>query len=230
MTYLKWLLLTPFTELGYYKLSIFLRKLTQRVFLPIPRAVCEGYLNALNLPSSYLRVWKPVLDLIWSGELSAECYSEPARVERQVDFAIKLASLVIKASAYGKVDVSEWISISSMADISPGVWDWRGLLVVDRFSEFVVMHKRGINVDRLLAVDVFVPTPIDLLVLIVKNILAWNCDLVNVIKWVIKYINELVVKSKDLTEAYIKLINDAEYRKLIRDCAAEEYTLYWWTI
>lgn len=225
---MKWLLLVPFTEIGYYKLSDFLRSKPYKVLLPVPKAVCWELHSAVTyLPSSYLRVWKPVLDLILSNEVSAECYLEMNDLRNQVDFAVKVASLVIKARAYGKIDISEWISVLPI-DTNPRITQWSGLLVVDRFTDYALLYERGVAVDRLLAIDIFAPTPIDLLVLAVRGTVKWRCNLLDVVRWVVKYIGEIMVQSVDLTQAYATLIRDPEYRELVRSCAPEEYILHWW--
>lgn len=228
---MKWLILAPLTELGYYKLAEFLRKSARGIpaLLPISRTLCEeGYVNVNYIPSSLIRIWNPVLDLIDSGEVAASCYLELEDLRKNIDIAVRLATLVIKARAYGKIDVSEWLSLLPR-ELELRITRWNGLLVIDRFTEYLLLTKSRVNVDKLIAVDVFAPTPLDLLMLIARNVIDWKCSLLDVVKWVIKYVGDLIVGSVDLTEAYIKLVRDSEYRKLITDCAPEEYALYWWT-
>lgn len=227
---MKWLVLVPFTEMGYYKLAEFLRKSARGVptLLPIPRTLCrEGYVGVGYVPPSLIRVWKPVLDLVDSGEVIADCYLESEDLEENIDTAVKIALLVLKARVYGKVDVSEWLSLLPR-ELGLRVVNWNGLLVIDRFVNYLLLTESRVNVDRLIAVDLFAPTPLDLLILVAKNFIKWKCSLLDVVNWVIKYIGDVIVNSRDLTEAYAKLIRDSEYRELITNCAPEEYVLYWW--
>jgi len=227
---LKWLVLVPLTEMGYYKLAKFLRKNAQGVLtlLPIPRALCEGGPSPIgHVPASLLRIWKPVLDLIDSGEVVTECYLELEELKKNIDVAVKLASLVVKARAYGKVDVSEWLSLLPRK-LELRFTDWNGLLVTDRFVDYFLLIKLFNGVDRLIAVDVFAPTPLDLLTLVAKNFIKWECSLLDIVNWAVKYVGDMIVKSKDLTEAYARLIRDFEYKKFIADCAPEEHALHWW--
>lgn len=228
---MKWLILAPLTEMGYYKLAEFLRKSARGIptLLPIPRTLCEeGYVGADYVPLSLMRIWKPVLDLIDGGDIAANCYLKLEDLGKSVDTAVKLATLVVKARAYGKVDVSEWLSLLPR-ELELRVTRWNGLLVIDKFTDYLLLTKSHVDIDRLIAVDVFAPTPLDLLILITQNVIDWKCSLLDAVKWVIRYIGDIIVSSRDLTEAYVKLIRDFEYRKLIMDCAPEEYALYWWT-
>lgn len=224
---MRWLIVVPFTEMGYYKLATFLRQHACRALLPIPRAICAENYEILNyVPESYLRVWRPILDLVHDGEIVADCYLEIKDIEKSIDVAIRVASLVIKARVYGKVDVAEWLS-TLPKKLEPKITNWSGLLVVDRFVDYILLTELNIPVDRLLAVDIFAPTPLDLLTLIAGNAIEWRCSLLDIINWAVKYIGEIVVHSRDLTEAYTKLTRNPEYRELVRNCAPSEYALYW---
>jgi len=74
--------------------------------------------------------------------------------------------------------------------------------------------------DQVVQVEEFIPTPLDLLLLVKSSIVEWNCNLESLIDWIIKYLSEYVVPSRNLTEAYDKLKRSREYRELVAKCTS----------
>lgn len=225
------LLLVPFTEDGYLKLARFLRGFPRRVLLPIPRSVCSEVTHKLlsRIPQSFIRIWNAVLDLIDSGLLvNYECYIEDREFEKSIESSVKLAFLVLKARAWGKLDVKEWLELVELGVLTPRFTSWKGLLVVDRYTDYYVLIKHGIPVNRVVQVDVFAPTPMDIFILATKDVIDWRCSLEDIARWAVTYIGDYVIPSFNLTEAYRKLVASSEYREFIEKCAPREELLHYW--
>lgn len=221
---MKWILLVPFTEEAYSKLAHYLSRFSRKVFLPIPRSLCNSAQNSrkpVNYPASLLKVWKPVMELIDQNLLpSYECYLEDADIHQYVESGVKLALLVIKARAYGKVDIFEWLSIAHNISKSR-IMNWSGLLVVDRFLDYYLLMKSGVEADRVMKIDTFFPTPIDIFVIAANKLVEFKCSLGEVISWIVKYIGEIVLPSTNLSAAYRKLINSNDYREFMIKCVPD---------
>lgn len=222
---LKWLVLTPFTRFGYEKLARFLRSINHKLFVPLPRDLCLVS-NKVNLPRSFMEIWGPLIDFLREGMVFAECYLNLEDLLNQINHGLDITLLVFKYKVYGKIDTLEWLSkIPSKLDVK--INNWSGLLVIDRFVDYMTLIKSGVNLDKLLAVDVFAPTPLEVLVLTVNNLLNWECSIESIIHWIIKYIGEIVLFSSDISNAYLNLIRDPSYRDLINKCMAENYMVNW---
>jgi hypothetical protein len=76
--------------------------------------------------------------------------------------------------------------------------------------------------DQVVQVEEFIPTPLDLLLLVKSSIVEWGCNLESLIDWIIKYLSEYVVPSRSLTEAYDKLKRSREYRELVAKCTSSD--------
>ncbi|MEM4717285.1 MAG: hypothetical protein QXE81_00810 [Desulfurococcaceae archaeon] len=216
---MKWVVITSFTEHGYSKLAEFLVKQDVKIFIPIPDEVCKNQ-DVRYIPSSFYRVWRPVLDIIFSYGLDVECYRTFQDITNQVDIGLKVAILVLKAKAYGKVNESEWLGIIPLR-LKPVISQWSGILVVDDYIEYLLL-KRIIFPDKITLLDLLLPTPLDLLAGVKSSLFTWKCRLSEIIKWCIEYIGEYVVRSIDLTDAYRKLLNNTSYLDFLRECIGNE--------
>lgn len=78
---------------------------TRELWLPLPVEVCEGRPADLGPLERYL---EPLLALIHEVEAEWRCYETTESLRRRELAAVKLAALVLKARAYGKVDLREW--------------------------------------------------------------------------------------------------------------------------
>jgi hypothetical protein len=127
---------------------------------------------------------------------------------------------------FNKIDPFEWLMLmpERIEFNIPG--NWSGILVIDRFVDYVLLMKRDMVINYVLQqLEEFIPTPLDLLILIKNNVVNWNCNVESVIEWIIKYLGEYVLFSRDLTEAYDKLKRSKEYRDLVVNCTSDELIL-----
>jgi hypothetical protein len=127
---------------------------------------------------------------------------------------------------FNKIDPFEWLMLmpERIEFNIPG--NRSGILVIDRFVDYVLLMKRDMVVNYVLQqLEEFIPTPLDLLILIKNNVVNWNCNVESVIEWIIKYLGEYVLFSRDLTEAYDKLKRSKEYRDLVVNCTSDELIL-----
>jgi len=224
---LKIILLVPFHERGYEKLAKYLEKTSLPVYLPLPVELCREPVLwewASSGLWGYIRVWSPLLEFLNTCR-EYTCYLTLRHFEETVNTSIKLLELVIKAKVFGKIDPSEWLTLISERVESSVPTSWIGVLVIDRLVEYVLLVKRGIMVDYVLQLEEFIPTPLDLLVLVRSCVVNWNCDVKSIIEWVIKYLGEYVLLSRDLTEAYDLLKRSREYRDLVVNCTSDELIL-----
>lgn len=192
--------------------------------LPIPRELCieslSGKTNLAiinefkNISSSLARLWswvpgfmKTLLKL--DPSIDINCYSDLTDVRESMNTAIELARLVLRVKIGGSVSNDEWLSI-----IKPraGKVPSRGaVVVIDDYLTY--MNVTG-HVD-IIAMGSFIPTPVDLLYLVKEDVISMDF-LNSIVKHVIKYIGDYIVYSRDLTEAYMKLLSDYDYMALIR--------------
>ncbi|MEM1642076.1 MAG: hypothetical protein QXI85_04745 [Desulfurococcaceae archaeon] len=229
---MKTLVLVPFHEDAYMKLSDYLRRSPYKAYLPLPRSFCMGSSRGLEdlgyTPSSLLRVWKPLLELMENGLLvNYECYLKDDTIQQMVNTATKVALLVLKARAYGKADLGEWLTLVPET-VEPSITSWSGVCVVDRFLDYYIMMKKGVEVNRVQRIEVFAPTPLELFTLVAKGLVKWKCSLEEVVWWVVKYLGDFVIPSPSLTSAYRKLAYSDDYIAFIEKCAPEEDLLHYW--
>lgn len=228
----KLLVLTPFTERGYSKLAGYLWKSSRTTYLPIPREICLSTTRSLfvhKVPSSYLRVWEPVLELIDRGDLVFyECYASMSDIAEAVSATTRLLTLVLKARVFGKLSTSEWLS-ALPSTLELHVSEWRGILVVDRFVNYYLLAKRT-TLPAVVYLDTFAPTPLDLALLLKQGYIEWKCNLEEALWWVVRYIGDIVIPSTSLTEAHEALVKSREYREFIEKCAPHEVLLHYWLL
>ncbi len=226
---MKSILLVPFHERGYRKLARYLEETSSHytVYLPLPLEFCrkpvldERIFTGL---SGYIRVWSSVLEALRSCE-NCVCYLTLDYFEKTLDFSVKLVGLVLKAKIFEKINPSEWLNLLP-EKIEPKVpTTWSGVLVVDRFIDYAVLVKKNVEFDYVSQLESFIPTPLDLLLLIRSGLIKWNCDISDIIKWVVRYLGDYVLTSRDLTGAYDRLVKSEEYLNLIHECTNDPFPL-----
>jgi len=212
------LVFTTSTERGYRRLASFIEE-TQGLFaVPIPRNVCQAVLEhkglpQLDVPAGYIRLWHPILRLLKRLEGRIHCYAgvmEPAEVRSR--FA-EIASLLIKADVYGKIEPEEWIN-AFRREVKPiqAIGDF---VVVDNYVDAYLELKRNTGVSYI-TLDEVVPTPFDLLTLISLNELPLRL-LQPVVRHAVIFFNEYLLKSPTITRAYRMLKRDKECRVFLEE-------------
>lgn len=228
---MKELILTPFNESGYSRLAEYLRRASRRALLPIPRAYCEGRIEEIErrLPSTLVSTWRHVADIILKKQIEDPiCYLEEVEIKDMVESGIKLAVLVYKSRVFGRIDIDEWISLVRR-EPKPRFTSWRGSLVVDKYSEYYILVRANVEVDRVVQVDLFAPTPLDLLYLCSARLARCVCSLVEIVQWAVKYIGEYVMTSPNTSVAYRRLVSSPEYRDFIEKCFPVDDVLHYWS-
>jgi hypothetical protein len=207
------LVFTTSTERGYRRLASFIEG-TQGLFaVPIPRNVCQALLEGrglpeLDIPGGYIRLWQPILRLLGRLEGRIHCYAgvmDPAEVRSR--FA-EIASLLIKADVYDRIDPEEWIT-AFKREVKPiqAIGDF---VVVDNYVDAYLELSRNKDADYI-TLDEIVPTPFDLLTLISLNELPLRL-LQPIVRFAVVFFNEYLLKSPTITRAYRMLKRDEEYR------------------
>ncbi len=127
---------------------------------------------------------------------------------------VSIAKLIIRYRLSGKVDYGgDWLRLfEDMASTDLLVQPDQPAVVVDDYVQFLENTAKSSNVVLL---GPLVPTPIDLMVLISSGRLS-NNYLASVVNYIINYIGDYVVTSRDLTEALLRLISDQEYINFVR--------------
>jgi len=223
----KTLLLVPFHERGYSRLAEYLERTTLPVYLPLPVELCREPLLSGYLPSGLwglFRVWSPVLEILRS-RANYTCYLTLDHARESVNASTRLIVLVVKARVFERVDPVEWLRALPERVDTRAPLDWRGVLVVDRFTDYAVLVKKRREPAQVVVLEDFIPTPLDVLLLVKSGVITWNCDIGEVVKWAVKYIGDYVLTSRDLTEAYSKLRGSVEYLSLLRECTSDSTVL-----
>jgi hypothetical protein len=99
---------TSLTRVGVESCVDFLEVVAPRLrqfWLPLPRELCQGRPVDLGPLERYL---EPLLALYYEVDAPWQCYETAEDLKRREAGAVRLASLVIKARAYGRIDLSEW--------------------------------------------------------------------------------------------------------------------------
>jgi len=173
------------------------------------------------LNQSLARIWWPVIKEIPRLTLDMPdrdviCYEEdidPGSLETN---AYKLASLLIRAriSLSERIDPRPWIEFfKPMRRKVPEIPE-TGVVVADgyvRYKEILssIEYRKARKLWRL------IPTPPEILEMIAIGYLDEK-HAPEAVKHSIKYLSDYVIGSKDLTDAYEKLLADREYIEYIR--------------
>ncbi|WP_054842207.1 hypothetical protein [Vulcanisaeta distributa] len=194
--------------------------------LPLPREFCRlAVLNPpreaiellMRLGNSFMRLWggwvPEFLREVMIVEPSAmiDCYDSIDRLRMSVDLGVSIARLIIKYRLSGRVDYDEWLGLFKEGVTSLVLPDGP-VVVVDDYIQFI---KNATKSNNSILLGPLMPMPIDLMVLISRGELGINY-LSGVVNYVITYIGDYVVTSRDLTEAFIRLINDRGYISFIK--------------
>lgn len=220
----------PVTERGVSKLSRLLWELPSsynNIALPLPSSLCLEAVTAssrvLDVALKYMnraqvRVWSGLLlDLFRLVEafpnLTLRCYLSDNFYEHAEEMGYKLAALVVKAKVFNKIDVREWLEpfkppLKSKINVGNV-----NVLVADSYS-WTVRAYREYGARELKVADKLIPTPLDLLELTAHEYLKPG-NIEEIIAYAVKYLGDYVIRSKDLTEAYDKLVEDEGYRELL---------------
>lgn len=197
--------------------------------LPLPQEFCR--LAVLNPPrdavellmgfgSSFVRLWGGWVPeflrgiMVMEPSATIDCYDSIERLRRSVDLGVDIARLVIRYRLSGRVDYDTWLGLfrREVGVISLTLPD-QSAVVVDDYVQFI---KNAARYDNLILLGPLMPTPpLDLMVLISIGELSTDY-LIGAVNYVITYIGDYVVMSRDLTEAFIRLINDRGYVNFIK--------------
>ncbi|MEM0491351.1 MAG: hypothetical protein QW784_02375 [Acidilobaceae archaeon] len=224
----------PITERGVLRLSRRIFEFTRlygSIGLPLPHSLCLLAVTAPSrvfdlayeyMNSSQLRVWSSLIAIIPDlayrfPDNTMVCYLSDDSFKSSEKFGYEIASLLVKAKAYNKVNVSEWLSLfksrisGRTASNMPGV----NLLVADGYSWAYRVYVE-FKAEKFISIDKLIPTPLDLLELIAYGYIGESVA-VKAIRHAIRYLGEYIITSRNLTEAYEKLANDREYISLIEN-------------
>ena len=206
---------TTFTESGYRKLASFIRRARGSVAVPIPGSLCEDArrlgpdtLRKRGVPASFARVWRPVLGLLASTNTPrVECYLGEVDFEEARYRAVDVASLIIRADVYGVADLEEWVRVFRR-DAQP-VLELGEFTVVDDYVKAYATLKANPGAHYT-ALEEVVPTPFDLLALLALGELSRDL-FGRLVEFSLRYFNDYLLRSVNLTRAYRRLVGDREY-------------------
>ncbi|WP_069806559.1 hypothetical protein [Vulcanisaeta thermophila] len=196
------------------------------VGIPVPRELCveslgrgtPGVIRELErISTTMARLWgwvptfmRALLNL--DPSININCYLDIEGVRASVNTAMELARLVLRTKLGGYVSDSEWLSAITTRR-GKGIID-NAVVVVDDYVTYRELTSK-FTVD-VMALGPLVPTPVDLLYLVrVGELPRGRMGIV--INYLVKYLGDYVVYSRDLTEAYGKLVSDLGYMGLIRE-------------
>ncbi|HWQ16746.1 MAG TPA: hypothetical protein VNL13_02825 [Sulfolobales archaeon] len=203
--------------------------------LPLPKSLCtdlvvegiggsEQSIEALSLKyynPSLVRIWWSVIKKI--PRLALEhpdseiiCYDEDTRPEKLEKASYRLASLLIRArlKIYERIDPRPWIEFFKPTSTGSIEIPETPVVIADgyvRFKEILgtASWKKAEKIWKL------IPTPLELLEMIAKGYLEEK-HAEEAVRFSVRYLGDYVIGSRDLTEAYEKLLNDKEYLDLLR--------------
>ncbi|WP_243670879.1 hypothetical protein [Vulcanisaeta sp. JCM 16161] len=129
-----------------------------------------------------------------------------------MDLSVDIARLIIRYRLSNRVNYDEWLRLFRRGlGVTSLTLPNQPVIVVDDYVQFIMNIARF---NSLILLGPLMPTPIDLLVLISSGKLGVDY-LAKAVNYVITYIGDYVVMSRDLTEAFMHLINDRGYINLV---------------
>ena len=194
--------------------------------LPLPQEFCrlavlnprEAVESLMRFGNSFVRLWGWVpgfLRDVMVIEPSAfiGCYDSMDRLRRSIDFGADIAGLIIRYRLSGKVNYDDWLRLfkREVSAVSLTLPD-KPVVVIDDYVQFI---ENSAKYSGIILLGPLVPTPIDLMVLISSGKLSIDY-LAKVVDYVINYIGDYVVMGRDLTDAFIRLINDRGYINFVK--------------
>jgi len=211
------------------------------VAIPLPKSLCyeiaiEGlgsrYMNPEKLrdialrymSESHLRVWKDLISKIPSiarkhPDKSFNCYLSDQSYKKSQEIGFKLAELVLRyriTSGKGVKPV-EWLKIYSSRESYSKLLKalkHNDLVVLDEYRLFDKAQDILKPYRMLLAKKPLIPTPIDLLDLVLEGEINLE-NISRIAEFIARYLGDYIVTSRSYDEAYRKLLNDREYMKFI---------------
>ncbi|MGC9152754.1 MAG: hypothetical protein ACP5GY_03350 [Vulcanisaeta sp.] len=221
----------PRTEASFALLRNLLPTIIRRfrkVALPLPREYCTAAImdpnQALNILSklggSFVRLWgwfpKFFRDLIAGGvDAYFHCYDDMNRLRNAVNVGIEIARLVLRYRLGAATNINDWLipfKKSALVNINIKDIGRYDVVIVDDYS---LMLSSLNDLGSIITLGPLVPTPIDLLALISIGRLSED-NLSRVVSYVTKYIGDYVIMSRDLTEAFSRLVSDSDYLSFVR--------------
>ncbi|MGC8606988.1 MAG: hypothetical protein ACP5L5_05475 [Vulcanisaeta sp.] len=198
----------------------------RRLSLPLPQEYCRlAIMNPndavrllMEFGDSFVRLWGWVSDflrviMVFEPSAVIHCYENIDRLKRTMNISIDIARLIIKYRLSDKINYDEWLRLSrNLVRVSSSVLHQQSVIVFDNYVQFI---ENLPNSADIILLGPLIPTPIDLLALISSGKLG-NDYLPRTVDYIIKYIGDYIVTSRDLTEAFLRLINDNEYINFVK--------------
>jgi hypothetical protein len=222
-------IIVPRTEPSMALLGTLISTLSRRVeciALPLPREFCIKFVsNVLSskdlswvddeLGAGEARLWGPVLGVLKvlvrvRPEFNVECFHSMDYFLRAREAAVEIARLVLRVRVGGRVASEEWLDAFSGV-IGVREFPECGNVVIDGYPYEVLI--RGST--SVIVLGPIIPTPVDVLGLVALGYLGKSI-IDRIVPFVVRYIGDYVVGSRDLTEAYGRLLTDHEYMALVR--------------
>jgi hypothetical protein len=196
-----------------------------KVALPLPKEFCSIAVanpgNAVEMlrevvGEAFVRLWGWVPGFFREAMVEYpfayfDCYYDMDRLRRSIDTSIEIARLVLRYRLGAKVDLNDWLAPFSSIEVVRVPDDY--VVIIDDYAVLRFFEKTH-GFRDIVALGPLVPTPIELLELIALGILSREY-LMGVIEHVVRYVDDYVVLSRDLTEALLRLINDRDYLSFI---------------
>lgn len=225
----------PVVEEAVARLSYYIERLAAdygSVGIPLPEGLCRdiasGVKVARALPN-YMndaqgRVWSYLAyRLEWLASASPgssfKCYLGDEAFKAQREVGHSLAGLVIREKLRPcSTSTSEWLSIyrRGPSSLDPGLAArLKGLdvVVADGYA-WTLRILELMGADRCYAIEPLIPTPLDVLSLAAGGLV--DPSIVGSLKpYIVRYVGEYIMGSRDLTEAYLRLVRDSEYLEFL---------------
>lgn len=233
----------PRRESSFLRLSSMLEQLLKEVrvvYLPLPIDVCREVVEVASrrkeydpggisnyIGASLERLWRPVLGKLavilgspgFHHTLLSCLYDEEFKRTLE-DRGGRLAYLLFKANAYGKVSLDEWIDVfadrepSSHLEALRAVGGSRAVYLTDRYRDIVEAEQQLAGVKACFIED-FTPTPLEVVDIIVNVRRDLLPALREAVDWSIRYLN-ILVRSSSFDKAYEVVAGDSAYKSMLR--------------
>lgn len=215
--------LVPIIAGGYFK----------NIALPIPKEVLPMVIRLAislgrgsvveflrgSLGNAWLVTHEPLIDLIltlYRNYPWVNVYSSGPSINEQrmlSRIAVEMVTLTARTALVG-VDstLDRWISLHrrSMEVLDkPRVYQQDSIIVTVGYTSF--LKVRNIAED-IVAVGELKPTPTELFYIYRGD---YGDEFKSIVKWVVKYLEDIVPSSKSLTEAYLLITHDNDYLRLM---------------
>ena len=222
---------------------------SEALYIPLPRGLCEylvreslfrgGYdenivLRYLN--TSLERLWRPFIEkisLVAREERYFDkqlvCYYRDDYIKSLEETGVEISRLLFLANVYGRIDIDSWIKIYEKHDrtnIVREIYEETNqnkiIIVLEGYAEYLMntLSNREL-ITRKCVVNEMIPTPPDILMIYLEREHVRNRDtLLEIIKWIIKYFNE-IIESINFDQVYRDLRENKEYMRLAKDLSLE---------